>query len=446
MDGHISHLTIVKLNIDTMSDRTDIVKFIQGGGENLENFLETAKGIVHNRYELSRNVKRYCAFDICTDWRKVADYVPQTPAEAATITHWQQDIRSEINIDYYLSMADSTFKKYSQLISRIESAWGMHINIAIPQELIPPIGELSKSLIQKLAQLAECISHEQATALLKENVSKRTGRLTRTARTRTSPYLMSSDVSSALEQSISKGRKASKTGKRPSTEPADITIKKPIKKPKRASMMTKYATASSESDHEPAVITPRKKRKLASIPDQTLASNTVTSRNSEYKLALTKDQALADNAVTSTKSDYDQAPTTIKKRKLAPITDQKMASDTVTSSKSDYEPASITGKMQKLASILDQKVVSNTITSSELDYELAPITMKKRKLASIPDPTLATDAVISTTGTEHASGEGNPTSGHEESEEHNQGDGHRLGSHTERETSVSGSRIRRTSR
>ena len=59
----------------------------------------------------------------------------------------------------------------------------MPTNIALPQGLIPPIGWLSKSLMQTMAQLAEGTSREEAAILLKENVSQRTGRLTRTAHT-----------------------------------------------------------------------------------------------------------------------------------------------------------------------------------------------------------------------------------------------------------------------
>ena len=231
-------------DLHKIANRTDIIEFIERGNQDLESALKIAQAIVHQRHKLSKAVKLHCAFDIRTVWREIADYTSRTPAATATITQWQQDIRRDIDIDHYLSMADSTLQKYSRYIDRIQLAWGMPINIALPQGLIPPIGWLSKPLMQKMAQLAEQTSREEAAILLKENVGQRTGPLTRTAHARYSPYLTLSDVSSALERSKAKVLKAPEPGKRAHAGPTDNA---------------------------------RKKRKAAPAPDESLASDRATS-------------------------------------------------------------------------------------------------------------------------------------------------------------------------
>ena len=208
-----------------VTNRTDIAEFIARGDRDLEGALKVAQDIVHNRHRISQDVALHCAFDIRTVWHEVADYKTRTPTATATITQWQEDIRRDIDIDRYLSMADSTLKKYFRYIDRIQLAWGMPINIALPQGLLPPFGGLSKSLMQKMAELAERTSCEEAATLLRENVSRRTGYMTRTAHTRTSPYLMLSDVSSALEQSRAKALKP-EPGKRAYAGPTSNARKK----------------------------------------------------------------------------------------------------------------------------------------------------------------------------------------------------------------------------
>ena len=226
-------------DLQKVANRTDIVEFIEAGDRDLESALEQAQAIVHDRHRLSQDVALHCAFDIRTVWHQVAKFTSRTPTATATITQWQQDIRRDIDIDRYLSMADSTLRKYDQYIARIERAWDISINIALPQELIPTIGWLSKSLMQKMAQLAEGTSREEAAMLLKENVSQRTGHLTRTAHTRTSQYLTLSDVTKALERSNAKASKTPKARKRVYAGPTDTAKKK-----RKAALVQERALAS----------------------------------------------------------------------------------------------------------------------------------------------------------------------------------------------------------
>ena len=90
-----------------------------------------------------------------------------------------------------------------------------------------------------MAQLAEGTSREEAAILLKENVSQRTGRLTRTAHTRTSPYSTLSDVTRALEQSNAKASKAPSPGKRMYAGPMGAAKKK-----RKAALVQEKALAS----------------------------------------------------------------------------------------------------------------------------------------------------------------------------------------------------------
>ncbi len=238
-------------DLHKIANRTDIAEFIEQGDRDLESALKVAQAIVHNRHRLNQDVKLHCAFDIRTVWHEVANYASRTPAATAAITQWQQEIRRDIDIDHYLSMADNTLQKYSRYIDRIQLAWKMPINIALPQGLIPPFGRLSKSLMQKMAELAERTSREEAALLLKENVSQRTGYLTRKAHTRTSPYLMLSDVSLALEQSKAKVLKAPEPGKRAYAGPTDHARKKRKAAPARnEALASNPATSSAGSELE----------------------------------------------------------------------------------------------------------------------------------------------------------------------------------------------------
>ena len=110
-------------DLHRIANRTDIAEFIEQGDRDLQSALKVAQAIVHNRHRLSRDVKLHCAFDIRTVWHEVANYASRTPAATAAITQWQQDIRRDIDIDRFLSMADSTLRKYSQYIDRIQLAW-----------------------------------------------------------------------------------------------------------------------------------------------------------------------------------------------------------------------------------------------------------------------------------------------------------------------------------
>ena len=103
--------------------------------------------------------------------------------------------------------------------------------------------------MQKMAQLAERTSREEAAILLKGNVSQRTWYLT--AHTRTSPYLMMSDVSSALQQCKVKVLKTPEPGKRAYAGPTGTARKKRKAAPVRdEALASDPATSSAGSELE----------------------------------------------------------------------------------------------------------------------------------------------------------------------------------------------------
>ena len=116
-------LGVIPLNdLHRIANRTDIAELIEPGDRDLESALKVAQILVHSRHRLNQDVRLHCAFDIRTVWHEVANYASRPPAATAAIAQWQQDIRRDIDIDRYLSMADSTLRKYSRYIDRIQLA------------------------------------------------------------------------------------------------------------------------------------------------------------------------------------------------------------------------------------------------------------------------------------------------------------------------------------
>lgn len=78
-------------------------------------------------------------------------------------------------------MPDSTLRKSSGYLERIQDAWEKPVSLTIPEGLVPPPGRLSKPLMQKSSELAECSSWRGAFVMPRDSISKRTGYNTRTA-------------------------------------------------------------------------------------------------------------------------------------------------------------------------------------------------------------------------------------------------------------------------
>ena len=109
------------------------------------------------------------------------------------MTQWQQHIRRGVDIDCYPSRSDSTLRKYSRYIDRIQLAWKMPVKLLFLQYCYCLL-----ALMQKMIELVERASCEDAAIISEENVSQAPSYLTRTTHTPTSSCPTLSDASLAV--------------------------------------------------------------------------------------------------------------------------------------------------------------------------------------------------------------------------------------------------------
>ena len=186
-------------NLQRFYERTDIEQFLLVSARDPSEALSLGSTIIKDRDQFSKALTHQCAADIAIVWKQVQANADQQPAILTLTRKWQQDILGEIDVQHYLDLAASTIEKVGQHFKHIKDSWGVQPKLALPKEILPPEG-LSKSLLQRLAELAKCTPLDKSRILLQESISLRTGQYTRAARTRTTPYLTTSDVSAAIQQ------------------------------------------------------------------------------------------------------------------------------------------------------------------------------------------------------------------------------------------------------
>lgn len=229
-------------------DQTDIQDLY--GCRDIDTLLSKAEKMILGRADMSEATISHSASGIESIWQLVADYKEKHPASASKIEQWRSELNNNLGedgIDHWLTLAQETRKRITTYEGVLQDRWRISSKDILDSKYYPEKKDLSKGIMQNLAELSKHATPEERRTLLLENINKR-------CRLRARPHGMSKDEVLTLTDATSSVKEAKK---RKAADHSDSDVQRPTNS--RRKLNTK------DSTFQPSNTNP--KAGLAALPE-----------------------------------------------------------------------------------------------------------------------------------------------------------------------------------
>jgi hypothetical protein len=227
-------------------DQTDIQDLVRC--RDVDILLSTAEKMILGRADMSEAATSHGASGIERIWQLVADYERNHPAFASKIEHWRLEVNynlGEHGIEHWLTLARDTRKRITSSEGELQNRWHVSSMDILDSKYYLEKKDLSKGIMQNLAQLSRYATLEEGRTLLLENIDKR-------CRLRARPHGMSKDEVLTLTDAASSVKEAKK---RKASDDINTDVKRP--RSSRRKLNTSDSTSHpSITDSKPGLSTP----------------------------------------------------------------------------------------------------------------------------------------------------------------------------------------------
>lgn len=138
--------------------------------------LAKAQGAILARTDMSEAVTSHGASGIETIWNLIATYEKKHPAAITQIQQWRKELNEHLgdkNIGYWLALAQETRDRITTYDSIVRKNWRVSAMEILEPQYYPGKQNLSKGMMQTLAELSRHTTQEEGRKLILESIDSR---------------------------------------------------------------------------------------------------------------------------------------------------------------------------------------------------------------------------------------------------------------------------------